>query len=367
MRCATICMRCCVWTPRGALGSGAGEDRQLRSALESLLWEKACSDATSGVPGDAACPALVCQHGAPPLHPHANPLTRHLMIRFSPAILAAHTNCRAAEGAVEGRQPAAAPRPASPTAMLSTHSVPAPRRGGGLTAVLLGAGTAGLLAAHVACQHADAVTLVESDRLESSDSDLLQVCVLLAECACDAPIVPQFAQPHTPCWPCFLPPCLPLTVLLPPQRTRNCRPPGSATASPSMPSPMAWPWEGWRQWRRCCPDSQQRWVAGGALLASACLGPRCVPAHLPSSPRAGAAALAAGLRCTPTCRPACSPPLQLVRRGGLELDFGRDFRLFDFGAPDARGETSLKVVGGWLVGGGWCVCGWVGGGGGQSD
>ncbi|PSC74126.1 cathepsin L1D [Micractinium conductrix] len=126
----------------------------------------------------------------------------------------------------------------------STHSVPAPRRGGGLTAVLLGAGTAGLLAAHVACQHADAVTLVESDRLESSDSDLLQA-------ARQRHGIPQYAQPHG--------------------------------------------------------------LAMGGLEAMEALLPGFTA--------------------------------ELVRRGGLELDFGRDFRLFDFGAPDARGETSLKVVG----------------------
>ncbi len=36
-------------------------------------------------------------------------------------------------------------------------------------------------------------------------------------------------------------------------------------------------------------------------------------------------------------------PMQLVRRGGLEVDWGQDFRLYDFGAPYVRCESCLKV------------------------
>lgn len=46
---------------------------------------------------------------------------------------------------------------------------------------------------------------------------------------------------------------------------------------------------------------------------------------------------------TPLTHPHTLPSLQLVRRGGVELDVAKDLRFFDFGQPFARGPSSLTV------------------------
>lgn len=118
----------------------------------------------------------------------------------------------------------------------------------------------------------------------------------------------------------------------------------------------------------CCQAFGKRWGAQAALAMPAQLGACSACALLLGCPAAAVPCAnswrghgccawplaphwrsfhAALHRCTREASvkdlPRALAPLQLVRRGGVELDVAKDLRFFDFGQPFARGPSSLTV------------------------
>ncbi|KAL4428461.1 hypothetical protein ABPG75_002550 [Micractinium tetrahymenae] len=137
----------------------------------------------------------------------------------------------------------------TPAALLALPAMASHQDWNPTTAVIVGGGVAGLLAAHVACKHFSSVTLIEGDRLERGAAVGGAEEALQGSKAHKG--IPQYMQPHT--------------------------------------------------------------LAMGGLHAMELLLP--------------------GLHD------------ELVRRGGVPLDFAKDIRFFDFGAPNIRCASSLKCVG----------------------
>jgi 2-polyprenyl-6-methoxyphenol hydroxylase-like FAD-dependent oxidoreductase len=142
----------------------------------------------------------------------------------------------------------------SPRSVLARASSDAD--GQGLTAVVLGAGIAGLCSAHVLCRHFERVVLVEGDVVapptpnegENRAETIMQVGAAQEVAAGRAGGTDAAAA-------------------LAPQ----CRWPSNGVAYPSCPTRTPSPWEGWRPWRRCCRAFRRRQAGSVCVCVGGCL------------------------------------------------------------------------------------------------
>lgn len=199
----------------------------------------------------------------------------------------------------------------SPRSVLA-HSH-ADANGQGLTAVVLGAGVAGLCAAHVLCSYFARVVLVEGDIVAfpaPEEGETRAQAIMKVGCACKPYGGSGTDRPTTPA-PCGLDAG------------------GEAAARHPTAAAPSHPGHGWP----------------GGLGGHA---PRLSGRGEAQGSRPGrGGGVPAPLACPSAHLTHCAVPptrLQLVRRGGVPLDLCRNFRFFDFGGTYVRcPDSPLKV------------------------